>query len=454
MPSLRSSPSLRLLVVFGITLILLVPMTLIENIISEREYRRMGVVDEISSKWGFSQTLMGPILQVPYTVSIREEEKSGKSIVERSRMVTKNAYFLPKSLNITGKIMAETRYRSIFETVVYTAALNVQGEFGQLDIADVTRGEDVVAVHWDQAVFSLGVSDMRGIDSALALDWGGEEVPVESGPVSDAEIGSAVNARVMAPEGDTNVAFSLPLELKGSGGLMFTPAGRTTTVSLQGNWPGPSFDGEFLPDTREVTDADFSAQWEVLHLNRSYPQQWSGSNAALSSAHFGVNLLLPVSQYQESMRTTKYALLFILLTFTAVFLTEILTGRTLHPVNYLLVGLALVVFYLLLLALSEHVTFDVSYAIASLAVISSIAGYTRAVLRSNRWSMLIALTLFILYGFYYILLQLEDYALLVGSFGIFLILALLMFLTRKIDWYGAFGKKNFEFSEEPLKPAK
>jgi inner membrane protein len=213
-------------------------------------------------------------------------------------------------------------------------------------------------------------------------------------------------------------------------------------VNVSSPWGNPSFVGSTLPTRRSVETGAFSAEWKVLHLNRNFPQQWTGNQHGIAASAFGVKLLLPIDEYQKTMRAAKYAIMFIVFTFLAFFLTEILNRKVIHPIQYALIGFSLLLFYVLLLSISEQVAFNYAYAISSLSIILLIAGYTRSVLTSNIATAMIAGIMIVLYGFMYVLLQLEDYALLLGSIGLFVILALVMYLTRRIDWFAVGAKQQ------------
>ena len=235
-------------------------------------------------------------------------------------------------------------------------------------------------------------------------------------------------------------AFSIPLKLNGSGYLKFEPVGKETTVALESGWSSPSFEGDFLPDQREIRPEGFSASWKVLDLNRNYPQQWKGAEYSFGtgnhpSAHFGVRLVQTVDEYAKTERSSKYAILVIGLTFLIYFFYETLRRFHIHPFQYLLVGLALSVFYLLLLSLSEHLGFNTAYAVATAATIGLITVYSAGVFKNLRMTVQLTLLLGLIYGFIFIVLQLEDYALLTGSIGIFAALAAVMYYSRNVDWY-------------------
>ncbi len=227
----------------------------------------------------------------------------------------------------------------------------------------------------------------------------------------------------------------MDIDLKGSQFLYFVPVGKTTNVNINSNWTNPSFGGEFLPDSREINNEGFQSYWNILHLNRNYPQSWSDNEHSVTYSAFGVNLLLPVDRYQKSMRVIKYAILFLAFTFLVFFFIEVMNKVFIHPIQYILVGIAIVVFYTLLLAISEHLAFNISYLISAILTLTLITAYVLAILKSKKITVLILGILGILYGFIFTIIQLQDYALLIGSIGIFVILAIVMYYSRKIDWY-------------------
>jgi len=235
----------------------------------------------------------------------------------------------------------------------------------------------------------------------------------------------------------------MTIDLKGSQHLFFIPGGKTTDITLESDWKSPSFTGAFLPDEREVNEEGFKASWNILHLNRNFPQFWTGNKYAVEESAFGTELLLPVDNFLRSHRVARYAVLFLALTFLVFFFVEVLNHALIHPIQYLLVGVALIVFYVLLLSISEHIAFNWAYLIATAATLGLITTYTVSILKSRKLGMLLFSILAVLYTFIFILIQLEDYALLIGSIGLFVILAIVMYFSRKIDWYEVqLGEKN------------
>lgn len=424
MKSLKHSLGIRLFIIAFLGLVLLIPSFLIQELISERETRRNQVAHEISEKWGAEQVVVGPIISVPYTYSY----KSGDTIEQTTRY----AHLLPEDLNIKGNLAPEVRYRGIYKVIVYNSRVTVSGSFPPISTDDFNIPfEDF---NFDDALVSVGISDMTGIKEFVTFNWNGKEYIANPGIQTNDVISSGISiAPDLDPEKDHTFRFEL--NLNGSSGMRFSPVGRETHVELSSDWPTPSFTGNFLPAARTVNASGFTSQWNVLHMNRNFPQQWVGSNDEVSKTTFGVDLLIPVDEYQKTMRTAKYAIMFIALTFLTFFMIELLSGNIIHPIQYLLIGFALLIFYTLLLSISEYVVFGLAYLVASAAIILMITIYSYSVLSDGRKTGIIFGVLIFLYGYLYILMQLQDYALLMGSIGLFVVLALVMYLTRGINWF-------------------
>lgn len=424
MKNLKQSIGIRLFIIAFLGLILLIPSFLIQGLISERQNRRTSVADEIGQKWGNEQAIVGPVITVPY----KQYYKSG----DQEEQTIRYAHFLPKNLNIKGSITPEVRYRGIYKVIVYTGKLSISGTFPSLNLS----GFSVPARNFipEDAFVSVGISDMTGIKDFIKINWNGKEYSANPGIASSDVLTSGIS---VSPglEAGKKYHFDFDLKLNGSSKLLFAPVGKQTHVHLYSSWANPSFTGNFLPVDREVTASGFQATWNVLHLNRNFPQQWLGPNKEVSKSSFGVSLLLPVDEYQKTMRTAKYAIMFIALTFLTFFMIELLSDKIIHPLQYLLIGLALLIFYTLLLSISEYVIFKVAYLIASAAVVSMITVYSYSVLSDKRKTGIVFGVLIILYGYLYILLQLQDYALLMGSIGLFVVLAIVMYLTRNLNWF-------------------
>ena len=437
----------KMMVVGVLILALLIPLGWISGIVWERQARHEEVRRELSATWGGEQVVQGPILTVPF-VERRRDDK-GKETVWRHR-----AFFLPETLEIDGVVEPERRSRGLFQVLLYRVRLRIQGSFGDPDFG--VRKVENTDVLWREAALSIGIPDLRGVQSDPVIRWDDAPLAFRPGPGPITLYPSGMHALVPALE--TPAAkphrFQFELTLTGADALRFVPVGKDNRVTLGSAWPDPSFDGAFLPVERTVSPTGFDATWRVSYYARSYPQAWRSdepgsapSADSIATSAFGVRLIESVNFYSKTDRSLKYAMLFLSLTFLTFLLFEVLAGLRVHPLPYLLVGLALCLFYVLLLSLSEHLGFGVAYSLASGATIALIAGYARKLLCGGARSAILASGLAGLYGYLYVLLQLEDYALLLGSLGLFSVLATVMWVTRNVDWY-AIGSRR-ALSPEP-----
>ncbi|MDD5572000.1 MAG: cell envelope integrity protein CreD [Bacteroidales bacterium] len=431
MSTLKTSIFLKISIIIIIGLLLLIPASMIKTLIVERENTQKEAILEVSSKWSGEQTISGPYISIPYYRYIKQFNKDS---IEKIIQVKEYIHFLPTALKINGNISPECRSRGIYEIVVYTSKLNISGTFNNIIFSDLDIA--LKDIQFDKAFVSIGINDLRGIEKQIILNWNDDKLSFNPGTVTNDILESGINASVKIYSNDSaSYKFSFDLDLKGSQQLYFIPVGEVTDVTITSKWNNPSFNGAFLPDSRNISDSGFTANWNILNLNRNFPQKWIGSNNNTNSSAFGIDLLLPVDNYQKSMRSIKYAILFIVFTFIVFFFVEVLNKIFIHPVQYILVGIALIVFYTLLLSVSEYLNYNLAFIISALATLLLISGYVRAILKSNSLTGLISGILLILYTFIFVIIQLQDYALLIGSIGIFIILGLVMYLSRKIDWY-------------------
>jgi inner membrane protein len=431
--NLRTSVMARLVVMGIILLGLLLPLSMVEGVVSERTVRRDSVATDISSTWGGPQVLAGPMLTVPYECTIAESDGKTRQLVAR-------ATFLPETLNVQGPLATDIRERGLFKVVVYGAELSLSGRFSPPDLSAVVRGS--VRPLFSDASVNIGVADPRGVRRAT-LNWNGSDRQLEPGIADLGLATTGLHARVNLNESVASgaIPFAMTIQLNGSRDLRIVPAGNATTANLSSTWPHPGFVGT-SPQDRTVADSGFRATWDVSYFGRGFPRAWSDGgvdrekmrNQADASA-FGVTLVQPVDIYQQAERSVKYAALFIVLTFVVFFLFEVVRARLLHPVQYVFVGFALCVFYLLLTSLSEHFGFDWAYSAAAAAITLLVSTYSVFVLDGFKEGVVVGASTGALYGFLYLLLRLEDYALLAGSLGLFAALALVMLLTRRVNWY-------------------
>lgn len=434
---LRNSITARMLVVGFLLIVLLIPLEFVKSLITERSFRQQEVVEEINSKWGNEVILSGPILKVPYK-TYKEEKvfiQKTQSFEIKTEEILNYAYIFPDKLDIDSQanIAENPLKRGIYESVVFTSDLNISGNFPKIDLSE----EDIkpTDIIWDKISVLIKTSNLKGIRNTLALQLGSETLAMN--PKYSQNYMNTVESDIAKGYGidqNTSVPFQLTLKVNGSESLKFIPIGKETTASLKSNWNSPSFDGNYLPEERNITDTGFTASWTVLQINRQFQQQFFNNLPDLIEFAFGTKLIVPVDEYQKSERTAKYGLMVIGLTLLVFLLIQLVSKIYIHPFQYIMIGLALVMFYTLLISISEHSSFLKAYGSSSLAVLGLITLYSRAVLKGFRFPLLISASLASLYGFIYVIIQLENYALLVGSIGLFAILAIIMFVSRKIDW--------------------
>ena len=423
---IRNSATIKVLFIGFLVAVLLIPTFMITSLMTERASRRDSVVQEINQKWGNSQTITGPFFCVPFKSF--HTDKNGESKASISYV-----NILPERLNISGQIDPEIRYRSIYEAVLYNIQININGNFTiPMLNQSFIPAENVL---WEKAVFSIGISDMKGIQDNIIIEFNDKKFKADPGLKTTNIASSGVGCIIPLSPTENENSFSLKLNLNGSEQIHFIPVGETTSVNLKSTWPSPSFNGSFLPTAREVTEKGFSADWNILHLNRNFPQFWEGNQYEVSEAYFGLKLLITADIYQKSIRISRYALMFIVFTFSAFFLSEIINKKRVHPIQYILIGLAIILFYVLLLSISEHLNFDFAYILSAVAITTIITSYSGSILKNNRFTLTVCGILIILYTYLYIVIQLEDYALIMGSIGLLIVLTTVMYITRKIDWY-------------------
>jgi len=417
------SPSFKFMVIGTLSLLLLIPAAMIRSLINEREYRQNEAIEEISQSWSLSQTITGPFLDIPL--------QSHKDYRKNNDIYLK----MPESLDISGTVKTEEKKRGIFAAAVYTSELVLSGSFN-LDDEELSRLRAAGAIS-DKVYICIGISDLREIGNLTSVELNGVIYGIEPGiysnDVADKGFHIPVSGSLLASS--TTLTYNITLELKGSSDLYITPLGRTTDVNLTSPWPDPSFTGKFLPSSKKISAEGFKATWGVNYLNRNYPQSWYDRDYRVDASSFGVKFLFPVDHYQKSERSVKYAFMFIALSFLVFFLTEIILKSKIHPIQYLLVGFALIIFYTLLISLAEQVGFNLAYLISTVAVTLLVGIYMKSSTSSWRVGTISGLLLLALYGFLFTTLQLQELSLLMGSIGLFLILAVIMIVSRKINWY-------------------
>jgi inner membrane protein len=432
---LQESVTVKLLFIGALTLMLLIPSILVMNLIDERSHRQEEMELDISDKWSGSQLIQGPVLVIPYKKFVTEKDANNKAVIKETM---ENAYILPGVLNYKSTVKSKILNRGIFETVVYNTIVKVNGDFkAELNKLSITPEQLLL----NKAKITFSISDLKGLKTNPVIKSNNQNLQAEpvfnekglfsNGLQADIDLTGAI---------EKTIPFNFTLDLKGSQELRFLHSGKTTTVDVTGDWKTPSFDGRYLPDDRKVDDKGFTAKWRMLYFNRPFAQQWAANDTLLNDMHkhddalFGVKLKLPVDQYQKTMRTSKYGILIILLTFISLFLTEMISKQKIHVFNYILIGAALVIYYTLLLSFAEQIGYNWAYLIASAATIALVAGFIASLLKNKKAAVLFTLILTIFYIFIYVIIQLEDLALLIGSVALFIIVSILMYFSRKINW--------------------
>ena len=422
-----NSYSVKMIIVSGLAILLLIPSFLIQDVIRERIALSEKVKSELYAQWGGKQVVAGPVLNVPFI--IQEKNETNPGVTERKGI----AHFLPETLKTDGSLAPEKRKRGIYEVVVYEGSIKLKGTFVQPDVSqlDIPNAQ----FNWDAAYFTLGISDMRGIKNLPELVVNGQKYKVDPG-VADTDIfQSGITIKANSIDLKQPLNFEIDLVLNGSEDLSVEALGKTSEVSMKSDWAQPSFTGVFLPSDRNVTTNGFTANWMVTHLNRNFPQQWVDKKFNTHEALLGVELLIPIDHYQKAMRSVKYAILFIALNFIIFIFIEMKSKNRIHPFQYSLVAFALLIFYALLTSISEQAGFNLAYLISAVAVTSLISWYSYTILKDRRSVVWITLLQTGLYIFLFTILQLQDYALLAGSIGLFVILAIIMRASQQIKWY-------------------
>ena len=426
----KNSVLLRLALVIAVFIVLLIPLTMIQFLIDERQNYRTQAVSEVSHSWADTQLIGGPILSI-----ITEEWRTNKE--NKSELVSNYFTFLPERLNIESEVFPEVRRRGIYEVSLYTTIVKISGSFNKQKLFGNLRTNPNRTIAKSTLLFN--VSDLRGISDVVELNWNNNIMEVNPGMTDQSVFKNGFVANIKLDEQTETYSFTLNIKLKGSENLEFLPLGKYTSVQMKSSWNNPSFIGSFLPVSHKITNDGFEAKWNINHFNRDYPQEWINKNYNVMQSSFGLKLLMPVDEYQKTTRTSKYGVMIVLLTFISFFMIELYSKVVLHPIQYLLAGLAIIIFYSLLLSISEYLTFNFSYSITSLLVIGLVGLYVKSIYGKTKFGIIIGLLLTFFYGFMFVILQLQDYSLLLGNIALFIILAVIMYLTRKIDWYEIFS---------------
>jgi inner membrane protein len=440
----KTSLTARMLMIGILIIVLLIPLSYIESLITERATRQESVVNEINEKWGNEVLLYGPILKIPYKTYSEKIITVANSKENRTEKIESinYAYFFPKKLDMKANINPEEKKRGIYKTSVYKSEIAIIGNFEKPDFSSIDiKDEDIL---WDKSIILIKTSNLKGINNQVEIKFEEQSYPfLPKYEDSYRELSKTISLNNLETNSISkesiqllaNSDFSMKLNVSGSEQIRVIPIGKETDLSISSNWKTANFIGNFLPlNTNKITENGFNANWKVLHINRPFQQEYFNTFPNLNEFAFGVNFMIPVDEYQKSERSAKYGFLVISLTFLIFFLIQSISKINIHPFQYLMIGLALTMFYTLLISISEHSNFLKAYLIAGSSVIGLITLYSKSILQTFKFPLFIGLSLSALYTFIFVIIQLENYALLVGSLGLFLILAIIMYASRKIDW--------------------
>ncbi len=422
-------------IILFLVLLFLIPLNLVKSLIRDREYYRNEAVESILLPKGGEPVLEGFVTALPYTVTT--EKKLSDGSVERTEKI-RYMIAVPESWALRADVSPEYLTRGIFEVPVFSCSAVSEGSFAPA--AYGYRNVSESDILWDQALLLLGVSNKKNLTSLPVVTANGTDLETALiAPEGVSPFSHTVFYRLPDDAARSGFAFTCDASVQGGGSLSAVPMAADNRFTVTSDWPTPGFFGGWLPTERHVSDGGFSAEWRIAGLSTVFPERWlSDAPHSVSSAEsVRAGFVTPVDNYQKTMRSVKYAVLFLLIPFLTIFIFELFTGVRIHPVQYCLIGMADVVFYLLLLSVSEHVPFASTYWISSAAVCLLTLFYAASIFKKVKWGALFAGVQLVSYVFLFGTLQTEDYALLIGSLGLFCIVVLLMILTRKVDWYAS-----------------
>ena len=429
-----NGPMIKLLIMGGITLVLLLPLARVEYLISERQDLQYQAKANIAANWGEQKVLEMPVMAISYRRNIPTGfvfKEGGQQVKQEQHTV----YVPAENMKVAVNMTTETRQYGIYSSPVYLIEVEFRGLFEKQTLRDLAA--NTPEIDWQQAELVLPISQPRSIRSVSLLSTNTEELSLSD--KFNSKLFSGLSTRIpINLENDEDLSIALYMTLAGSESLLFQPMSGLTEVEVQSDWASPSFNGAFLPSKRTISAAGFSAAWSVMDLNLNLPRWWQDKDPSPlthADSTFGFQLYQPVDIYQQNIRSIKYAVLVIVLSFMLFFLLEVYYRMYFHPIQYVMVGVALSLFYLLLVAFSEHVGFTTAYAIATAAVVVVVGFYASGILKSARKGFGIAVNTLLVYAFLFFLIRSQDYSLVIGATVLFAIFSLIMLLSRHVDWH-------------------
>jgi inner membrane protein len=411
--------------VFLLISFLMIPMYWIQSLIEDRENLQKNVEQEVANSWGQEQLIRGPVLCIPFEETTMID---GKPYTDNHLL-----FLTPDDLSIQANANSETRTKGIFNTVVFTSDNTITGSFNLETIPKSTN----IRYRFNDAVMITGITDQTAITNKIETKWNGSASKTIPGTKHAGFASAGFHCATPINPEQEKFSFSQQFTARGSTAIRYLPSGKNSDIDIKSNWNSPSFTGRNLPQQREITDKGFTAHWDASEYNRPFPDFWRDAEYQFDSntGVFGVKLYQTADFYQKNMRSVKYAFLVITLSFLVFFFYEMLLKIKIHPIQYIMIGLSLAIFYALLISFTEHIGFNQAYLISAVAVIGLIAFYAYAIIRKTKLIVLLTGLFSMLYAYIFILLQLEDYALLAGCIGMFAILASVMTMSRRVNWY-------------------
>lgn len=434
----KNSIPLKIFVGIVLVILLLIPSQMIESLIMERSSYHDSVVRSISKDWGGNQNVQGPFLIVPF-----KEASFGSVVtyynqngVQKRSSTPVEMVFMPDKLQISSSINPTFKHRGIYKYVVYTSDIQMKGSFDAMDFSDIklhNRKVKVEDLDFENAKLQFDVSDLKGMSGGSEILWNDNHSILKSVNTSQNRGKQGFYGDVKYQQNDKN-EFVIKLKLKGSQSLHFVPIGKESIIDINAHWESPKFVGYYSPDSSAFDGENYKAQWSISDLARPIPNSWlTNAKPNLSQYVLGVQMIEPVDKYQQTLRSAKYAILFVVLSFLVIFFSEVSSKKSSNIIQYILTGFALILFYSLLLSLTEQMDFLWAYVISALSIIGLVTVYSHSIFKNIKTTLMMFGFWVILYAFLYFVLQLEDFALLAGNIGLFIILAFIMYFSRKLN---------------------
>lgn len=438
----------KIIIIVVLGLLLLIPMTFINSVVKDRIRYQNEAISSIIEPVGDSANIQGVVIAIPYL------EKFIDSDTKEIGYTRKYIFYMPNEYNVTGDVEVTSLSRGIFKAPIFNSKLNITGRFDKYNAEIYNLDENNTIILYDEAMIILGIGNKKNLMKLpnILINQNEELKYYEKNINIDLNMFNNKFLYTISRDSILNgFDFNITMDIQGGNSLIITPLASENTFKISSKWKDPSFTGGFLPTKREVNNNGFNAEWNIASFNTSFTKYWTSDENSnrlnnidnnqyytsnQESNNVLISFLLLNDNYQKTSRSVKYAILFIFIPFFVLFLCEVLSKKRIHPVQYILIGIANAIFYLLLLAISEHINFNISYFLSALMVTALTYIYIGYIIKSPRYTISMAIVESLIYIFLFGILQLTDYALLMGTLGLFAVIALAMYFTRNVDWYG------------------